>query len=86
MGRFNRYATAIVVSQTIYPDGAEVVYLAVGTNASDAIAGGPAAAAEGAPILLVTTSSLRQHRDELVRLAPCSRDPGSESRDLDRGS
>ena len=67
----NRYTTAIVVSQSIYPDGADVVYLAVGTNHPDAIAGGPAAAAEGAPILLVTTSDLPGNtRDELVRLAP----------------
>jgi putative cell wall-binding protein len=47
------------------------VYLTVGTNHPDAIAAGPAAAAEGAPILLVTPTGLPEEtRLELQRLDP----------------
>ena len=67
----DRYATGVEVSQYYRPDGASTVYLAVGTNYPDAIAAGPAAAAEGAPILLVTPTSVpATTRDELLRLAP----------------
>ncbi|WKZ81654.1 MAG: cell wall-binding repeat-containing protein [Acidimicrobiia bacterium] len=67
----NRYETAAEVSRQTHPDGAEVVYLAVGTNYPDAQAGGPAAAAEGAPILLVQADALPYAtRVELQRLAP----------------
>lgn len=67
----NRYETAAEVSRQTHPEGAEVVYLAVGTNYPDAQAGGPAAAAEGAPILLVQADALPYAtRIELQRLAP----------------
>ena len=70
-GGSNRYATAVVVSQQTHPAGANIVYLAVGTNHPDAIAAGPAAATEGAPILLVTAADLPAvTRSELQRLAP----------------
>lgn len=67
----NRYETAAEVSRQTHPDGADVVYLAVGTNYPDAQAGGPAAAAEGAPILLAQADALPYAtRVELQRLAP----------------
>jgi putative cell wall-binding protein len=67
----DRYATAVAASQVSHPDGADVVYVAVGTNFPDAVAAGPAAAAEGAPILLVQSNALpNQTRIELGRLAP----------------
>jgi putative cell wall-binding protein len=67
----DRYATAAVVAQHTHPDGADVVYLTVGTNFPDAIAAGPAAAAEGAPVLLVASTSLPgATAAELTRLDP----------------
>ena len=67
----DRYATAAVVAQHTHPDGADVVYLTVGTNYPDAIAAGPAAAAEGAPVLLVSSTSLPSATAaELTRLDP----------------
>ncbi|HSM02165.1 MAG TPA: cell wall-binding repeat-containing protein, partial [Acidimicrobiia bacterium] len=67
----DRYETAVAVSQSTHPEGADVVYLAVGMNYPDALAGGPAAAAESAPILLVTETALpASTRTELQRLAP----------------
>jgi putative cell wall-binding protein/peptidoglycan hydrolase-like amidase len=67
----DRYATAAAVSQHTHPDGAAVVYLTVGTNHPDAIAAGPAAAAEGAPVLLVSPTTLPSATaGELTRLAP----------------
>jgi SpoIID/LytB domain protein len=67
----DRFATAVAASKASYPDGAGVVYLAVGLNYPDALAGGPAAAAENAPILLVATTSLPSvTKSELQRLGP----------------
>jgi len=69
----NRYATAVAVSQETHPGGADTVYLAVGTNYPDAIAAGPLAASDNAPILLVTATTLpTQTRDELIRLSPAT--------------
>ena len=67
----DRYETAAAVSQQTHPGGADIVYLTVGTNHPDAIAAGPAAAAEGAPILLVTATGLPAVTAlELQRLDP----------------
>jgi putative cell wall-binding protein len=67
----NRYATAIAISQETYPNGARVVYLASGVSFPDALAGGPAAAKEGAPILLSTPTGIHDVTlDELERLRP----------------
>ena len=67
----DRFATAVEVSQAIYPGGARVVYLAAGYNFPDALAAGPAAAAEGAPILLASQDVIpAATRNELVRLNP----------------
>lgn len=48
----DRYDTAAVVARTIFPD-AEVAVLATGRNFPDALAAVPAAAVNGAPLLLV---------------------------------
>ncbi len=67
----DRYATGVEVSRYYRPAGADTVYLAVGTNYPDAIAAGPAAATEGAPILLVSATAVPAiTRDELTRLSP----------------
>lgn len=69
----NRYATAANVSLDSHPGGAPVVYIATGTDFPDALAGGPAAARQGAPILLVTPTSVPDETAaELRRLNPGS--------------
>ncbi|WP_164737312.1 cell wall-binding repeat-containing protein [Georgenia sp. SYP-B2076] len=50
----DRYETAAVISKRTYPRGAGTVYLASGSSYADAYAGAPAAAANGAPLLLTT--------------------------------
>ena len=55
----DRYTTAVEVALDRFdPDDVDTVYLAVGGNFPDALAGGPLAAQDGAPILLVRTDSL----------------------------
>lgn len=67
----NRYETAVKVSHSLYPNGAGIVYLASGVNFPDAIAAGPAAAAEDAPILLSSKDWVPPSTAaELVRLDP----------------
>jgi len=67
----DRYATGVEVSRYSYPGSTNVVYLAVGTNYPDAIAAGPAAATEDAPILLLSPTGIPSAtRDELLRLSP----------------
>ena len=52
----NRFETAVAIADTLpQPD---TVYIAVGSNFPDALAGGPAAFGEGAPILLTSSASL----------------------------
>lgn len=48
----SRYSTAARISRETYPQGADTVFLASGVNFADALAGGPAAAKLGAPLLL----------------------------------
>jgi putative cell wall-binding protein len=50
----DRYATAAEISRHTYPAGATKVYLASGASFPDALAGGPAAAHDGAPLLLTS--------------------------------
>jgi SpoIID/LytB domain protein len=65
----DRYATAAAVSAAAFPGGADVVYVATGEDYPDALAGGPAAAAEGAPILLVRKDGIPgATQQELSRL------------------
>jgi putative cell wall-binding protein len=67
----DRFATAVEISQFSHPNGADVVYVAVGHNYPDAISSAPAAAAEGAPILLVNPTSVPASTEaELNRLGP----------------
>jgi len=67
----DRFATAVEVSRAVYPDGTGVVYLAAGYNFPDALAAGPAAAAEGGPILLASRDVIpAATRNELLRLSP----------------
>jgi putative cell wall-binding protein len=67
----NRYATAVALSKYAFAGGSSVVYIAVGTNFPDALAGGAAAHHALGPVLLVQTNSVPQVvRDEIVRLNP----------------
>lgn len=67
----SRYDTAAAISKDAFPDGAATVYVATGGNFPDALAAGPVAGIEGAPILLVAPSGVPDAtRTELQRLAP----------------
>jgi putative cell wall-binding protein len=71
LGGFDRYGTAALVSQHSHPGTAPVVYITVGTNFPDALAGGPAAARQGAPMLLVRGNLVPPDTaSELRRLDP----------------
>lgn len=67
----DRFFTAAAVSAASFAPGVPVAYVAVGTNFPDALAGGPAGAADGGPVLLTHTNTLPQPTiDELDRLNP----------------
>ena len=67
----DRTATAASISASAFPNGAEKVFVATGDSFPDALAAGPAAAASGAPILLVRGGDVSQAtRDEVARLHP----------------
>lgn len=68
----DRYATAVSISQWAFPDGAEVVYLAIGRNYPDALAGGPAATVPPqSPLLLIDGGTVPSVVvQELQRLHP----------------
>ena len=68
----NRYATAAAISSSHFTTpGVPVVYITSGLNFPDALAGGPAAAADGGPILLVTPTGIPAATAvELARLNP----------------
>ena len=68
----DRYATAVAVSQRLYPDGgAPVVLLASGTGFADAASAAPVAAREHGVILLTPADTLPDVvAAELTRLAP----------------
>lgn len=67
----DRYETAVAVALRSWPNGADTVYLAAGDGFADALAAGPAAAAEDAPILLTETAHLPSSTAAaLVELAP----------------
>lgn len=67
----DRFQTAIEVTKKAFPDGADVVYLASGMNFPDALAAGPAAAADGAALLLTTPGELPSATaEELSALKP----------------
>ena len=63
----DRYATAAAVART-YPGTPNGMFLATGQGFADALTGGPAAAAAGAPVLLVPPTCIPEPvRDELFR-------------------
>jgi putative cell wall-binding protein len=68
----DRYETAVAISRTQWdPVDETIVFLAVGTNFPDALAGAAAAAPFG-PVLLTRGDSLPQSTaDEISRLQPC---------------
>ncbi|MCU1376510.1 MAG: hypothetical protein JWO68_3796 [Actinomycetia bacterium] len=67
----NRYDTAAQLSVRAFPTGAATVYVANGLSFADALAGGAAAAHEGAPVLLTEAGSVPvQTATELDRLRP----------------
>lgn len=63
----DRYATAAAVSAHAFPDGAPLVYVASGESFPDALAGVPAAARDGAPLLLVTPSAVPASTEAEIR-------------------
>jgi putative cell wall-binding protein len=66
----DRYAAAAAISRASFAT-ADAVYIATGTNFPDALAGGPVAAAEGAPLLLVPTGPVPSSvLNEIRRLDP----------------
>ena len=69
----DRYETAVLASRRAFPDPdlVDVVLLATGENYPDALAGGPLAAREHAPVLLTPSDQLHgATRSELARLSP----------------
>ena len=75
LGGANRYATAVEVSRAVWDDGAAYgkhVYIASGENFPDALAGGPAAASQGEPLLLVPRTGTLPSvvAQEIKRLKP----------------
>jgi putative cell wall-binding protein len=70
-GGADRYATAALVSANHFAPGVAVAYVATGANFPDALAGGPAAARAGGPILLVARGQIPPAtKAELTRLRP----------------
>lgn len=67
----SRYTTAVEISKKAYPGTAPIVYIGTGLNYPDALAGGPAAAFDGGPLLLVAPDSVPAAvAAEIARLAP----------------
>jgi putative cell wall-binding protein len=66
----NRYATAVAVSEAVFPTGAGTVFIVTGSDFPDAVAAGPVAGMLDAPILLVTGASVPTPTGaEVTRLA-----------------
>ena len=67
----DRFATAVAVSRHTHPQEAGTVWLATGLGFADALAAGPVAAAEDAPVLLTDSDAVPEVvRQELRRLSP----------------
>jgi len=67
----DRYGTAAAVSSSAFDPGVPVAFIATGASFPDALAGGPAAAAGGGPLLLTRPDSLPSATAvELARLQP----------------
>lgn len=63
----DRYATSLAIAQTYFPT-AKNVFVATGTNFPDALAAGPWAAAQQAPILLVGSQITSEQQAYLQQL------------------
>jgi putative cell wall-binding protein len=71
IGGGDRYATAVAISQSQFGAGVPVVYVATGASFPDGLAGGPAAAVGGGPVLLTMRDSIpASTASELERLHP----------------
>jgi putative cell wall-binding protein len=67
----DRYEVAVSISEEGFPDGADVIYIAKGTDYPDALSAAPAAAFDGGPLLLTLPTSLPAVvKAEIQRLAP----------------
>jgi putative cell wall-binding protein len=67
----DRYATAVHLSAATFQPGVPVAYVAFGGNYPDALAGGPAAGAQGGPVLLTRSEAIPPVTlTELQRLQP----------------
>ncbi|HWU28350.1 MAG TPA: cell wall-binding repeat-containing protein [Microbacterium sp.] len=67
----NRYETSVAVSRASFASGVSAAYVASGADFPDALAGAPAAATRGAPMLLVEPSTVPAVvAVELQRLKP----------------
>ncbi|MDH6180305.1 putative cell wall-binding protein [Microbacteriaceae bacterium SG_E_30_P1] len=67
----DRWAVSANISQESYPDGADVVYISSGNVFPDALSAGPAAARDGAPLLLVSATAVAPSVvSEIQRLDP----------------
>ncbi len=67
----DRYSTSVALSAAFYPNGAPVVYVAVGSNFPDGLAAAPAAARAGGPLLLTDSAALPAAvASEIARLRP----------------
>lgn len=67
----NRYDTAAAMSRSAFAPGVPVAYVATGASFPDALAGGPAAARTGGPMLLTMPGELPgATATELARLRP----------------
>ena len=67
----DRYATAVAVSRATHPGTAPIAVVTTGATFPDALAGGPAAAKLGGPVLLVSRDKAPTAvLDELRRLQP----------------
>jgi putative cell wall-binding protein len=64
-----RFATAAAIARKVHPDAAavDIVWLATGSDFPDALAAGPVAATEGAPLLLATRDELPADTAEVLR-------------------
>lgn len=65
----DRHATSVAGSVHAFPSGTDTVYIATGANFPDALAAGPAGAADDAPVLLVQSACMPEVvRKEIERL------------------
>ncbi|MCS5718983.1 cell wall-binding repeat-containing protein [Herbiconiux sp. CPCC 205763] len=64
----DRYEVSRRTADTFWPDGADTVFIATGENFPDALAAVPAAASQGAPVILVAGSQTELDQSTLAEL------------------